>query len=84
MAKFCPYCGSQTKVSDKFCIVCGKPLLTGIPKGENKSQIKDTPEEKEPEIFETEVKEDEPVKEELSLINNDTDKKKSKKKKGNK
>ena len=82
MAKFCPYCGSQTKVSDKFCIVCGKPLLTGIPKGENKSQIKDTPEEKEPEIFETEVKEDEPIKEELSLINNDTDKKKSKKKKG--
>ena len=79
MAKFCPYCGSQTKTSDKFCIVCGKPLLADIPKKENKSQIKDTPEEKEPEIFETEVKEVEPVKEEVSLINNDIDKKKSKK-----
>jgi hypothetical protein len=81
MAKFCPYCGSQTKISDKFCIVCGKPLLTDIPKKEKKSQAKDIPIEKEPEKLETETKEDAPNKEELSLLNNDSSKKKSKKQK---
>jgi hypothetical protein len=32
MPKFCPYCGSPTKENDKFCILCGKPLLTDVPK----------------------------------------------------
>ncbi|MBY8985834.1 MAG: hypothetical protein KGD65_12240 [Candidatus Lokiarchaeota archaeon] len=77
--KFCPYCGSSTKTSDKFCIICGKPLLTGIPKGETKSQIKDIPEEKEPDKSEMEIKEEIPEKAEVSLINNDSEKRKSKK-----
>ncbi|MHA2039003.1 MAG: zinc ribbon domain-containing protein [Promethearchaeota archaeon] len=81
MAKFCPYCGSATKTTDKFCIVCGKPLLTDISKSDSKPKVKDTIEEKEPEISETEQKEEEPKKEQLSLINDDKGKKKSKKSK---
>ncbi|MFX0105911.1 MAG: zinc-ribbon domain-containing protein, partial [Candidatus Hodarchaeota archaeon] len=26
MAKFCPYCGNPVKETDKFCIICGKPM----------------------------------------------------------
>ena len=79
--KYCPYCGKPTKKSDKFCIICGKPLLTDIPKSDTKSQIKVIPEEKEPDNFEAEVKEQELEKEEVSLKNNESDKKKSKKRK---
>ncbi|MHA2280602.1 MAG: zinc-ribbon domain-containing protein [Promethearchaeota archaeon] len=79
--KFCPYCGNPTKTSDKFCIICGKPLLADIPKSEAKPQIKDISEEKEPEKFEVETKEDEAKKEERSLVNNDRDKKIFRKKK---
>ena len=79
--KYCVYCGSSIKETDKFCIICGKPLLTDIPKSESKSQTKDITEVKEPNKFETEIKEDEPTKEEISLTNNKKDKKKSKKKK---
>jgi len=77
--KYCPYCGKPTKKSDKFCIICGKPLLTDIPKSDTKSQIKAIPEEKEPDNFEAEVKEQELEKEDASLKNNESDKKKSKK-----
>ena len=79
--KYCPYCGKPTKKSDKFCIICGKPLLTDIPKSDTKSQIKVIPEEKEPDNFKAEVKEQELEKEEVSLKNNESDKKKSKKRK---
>ena len=81
MVKYCPYCGSQCKPNDKFCIICGKPLLADIPKKETKSQIKDALEKKELEKNGTEFKEDEPIHEEISLINNDSVKKKSKKRK---
>ncbi len=30
MPKFCPYCGNTVKESDKFCIMCGKPLLSSL------------------------------------------------------
>jgi len=79
--KFCPFCGSSVKVSDKFCIICGKPLLADIPKGESKPKSKDIREEKEPIKFETEIEEDETKKEKISLVNDKKDKKKSKKKK---
>ena len=82
MPKFCPYCGKPVKNTDKFCIVCGKPLLTDISKGEAKSQIKDIPEEKEPDKIETEIEDEEPKREKVSLTNNDEDNKKSKKHKG--
>ena len=36
MPKFCPYCGSPTKENDKFCILCGKPMLTDVPKASKK------------------------------------------------
>ena len=49
MAKFCPYCGNPVKESDKFCIVCGRPLLSKSskndkkpPKEEPKQQEEDT------------------------------------------
>ncbi|MHA1985019.1 MAG: zinc ribbon domain-containing protein [Promethearchaeota archaeon] len=82
--KYCPYCGKPTKKTDKFCIICGKPLLVDIPKNETKSQIKDITEEKEMGNFEVEGKELEPDQEEISLINNETSKKKSKKHKESK
>ena len=63
--KYCVYCGSSIKETDKFCIICGKPLLTDIPKSESKPQTKDIREEKEPKKFETEIKEDGPKKEEV-------------------
>ena len=37
MAKYCPYCGSNAKEKDRFCIVCGKPLLADLPE-EKKSE----------------------------------------------
>ncbi len=79
MAKFCVYCGSSIKETDKFCIVCGKPLLTDIPKHETQSQIKDIPIEKESDDILTERKDEEPERKGLSLLNNEKDKKKSKK-----
>ncbi|MFX1378104.1 MAG: zinc-ribbon domain-containing protein [Promethearchaeota archaeon] len=36
MSKFCPYCGNPVKENDKYCIICGKPLLTDISKREVK------------------------------------------------
>lgn len=48
MPKFCPYCGNPVKETDKFCIICGKPLITDIPKAV-----------KQPEIKESKIKEEE-------------------------
>ncbi len=36
MAKFCPYCGNPVRQSDKYCIICGKPLIVDLPKKEKK------------------------------------------------
>ncbi|MFX1428401.1 MAG: zinc-ribbon domain-containing protein [Promethearchaeota archaeon] len=55
--KFCPYCGSSVKESDKFCIICGKPLLTDIPKRDKDSKVKET-QKVEKEIFEEIPQED--------------------------
>ena len=49
MAKFCPYCGNPVKETDKFCIICGKPMLTDIPKAEKKLDRKE-PMKKEEEM----------------------------------
>ncbi|TXT58355.1 MAG: hypothetical protein BAJALOKI2v1_390029 [Promethearchaeota archaeon] len=40
MPKFCPYCGTAVKESDKFCIACGKPLLSNLKK-EGKQKAKE-------------------------------------------
>ena len=84
--KFCPYCGNSVKGSDKFCIICGKPLLADIPKREKKPEIKDTKKKEEKEEAETKPKEEAPIAEEedketLELEENDKSKKKSKKSK---
>ncbi|UCC20424.1 MAG: zinc ribbon domain-containing protein [Promethearchaeota archaeon] len=42
MAKFCPYCGNPVKQTDKYCIICGKPMLTDISKTEKKSDRKES------------------------------------------
>lgn len=76
--KYCVYCGSAVKETDKFCIICGKPLLTDIPKHENKPQIKDTPEQKKKKEEEQE-KEQEQEKMESDLVIKEDDTKKSKK-----
>lgn len=57
MPKFCVYCGSEVKDSDKFCIFCGKPRLSNVAKDDKKPKKEKKPEkEKEPE--------EEPMKEE--------------------
>ena len=47
MEKHCPYCGSKVKSSDRFCIVCGKPLLSNLPekKTKNKKELEEEIEE---------------------------------------
>ena len=73
MAKYCVYCGNQVKDSDKFCIHCGKPRLSSLPKTEKKPEaiIIEKPTEVKPEIKEAkkeEMKEEkiepEPIEEE--------------------
>lgn len=68
MPKYCPYCGNPVKESDKFCIVCGKPLLADIPKRKKEPIIKESvkKEEEKAEIKVEEVKpeieeEEEPI-----------------------
>jgi len=46
MTNQCPYCGKPVKKSDRFCIACGKPLISESPKEEKKLDVKKT-EEKE-------------------------------------
>jgi hypothetical protein len=29
--QFCPYCGNPIRPGDKYCIICGKPLLSDLP-----------------------------------------------------
>ena len=62
MAKFCVYCGSEVKESDKFCIFCGKPRLSNVAKDNKTPKKEKKPEkEKEPEI---EPEKEEPIEEE--------------------
>lgn len=56
MPKYCPYCGAQIKESDRFCIVCGKPMLSNI-KG-SKDSKEEEPEDKEEEPDLEEEKDD--------------------------
>lgn len=43
----CPHCGRATRSKDRFCIFCGKPLLSGLDK--EKTEVKvDIEAEKEP------------------------------------
>ena len=84
MAKFCPYCGLPTKTSDKFCIKCGKPLLTDIPKGERKIEIQTTKKEEEIQAIEESAEEQgggELKEEPLELNTKEINNKKSKKQK---
>jgi hypothetical protein len=37
---FCPYCGNPIKPKDKYCIICGKPLLSDLPKKEKEDAEK--------------------------------------------
>ncbi|MHA2391351.1 MAG: zinc ribbon domain-containing protein [Promethearchaeota archaeon] len=68
MPKFCPYCGSPTKSSDKFCIICGKPLIADIPKREKKTETKDTTKVDKAEVFEEKPREEVLTKEEKAEI----------------
>ena len=74
MAKFCPYCGNPVKETDKFCIICGKPMLSDIPKAEKKI------ERKEPIKKEEEIRVEEKVEEKEEILEmEEKSKKKSKK-----
>jgi hypothetical protein len=57
--KFCPYCGNPVKETDKFCIICGKPLLTNIAKPKQSVEIKENKKDKEIIIEKVEKKETE-------------------------
>ncbi len=83
--KFCPFCGNATKVSDKFCIICGKPLLTDLPKSEKKKDIRDSSKVEEKQInekedYEEELEQDEQKEEIIDLTKTNKENKKSKKK----
>ena len=46
----CPYSGSSVRASDKFCIVCGKPMLSDLAKSDDspeKNESKKSKKEKE-------------------------------------
>jgi hypothetical protein len=46
MPKYCPYCGATVKDKDRFCVVCGKPMLTNLPKSDkSKKEDPETNEE---------------------------------------
>ncbi|MCK4379531.1 MAG: hypothetical protein KAW51_00205, partial [Candidatus Lokiarchaeota archaeon] len=74
-------CGNPTKNTDKFCIICGKPMLTDIPKPQRKPEIKETKKEKEKEIFEMKPEEKELVEEPLDIETKEEAKIKTKKSK---
>ncbi|MGV9171733.1 MAG: zinc ribbon domain-containing protein [Promethearchaeia archaeon] len=52
MAQHCPYCGEKVKDDDKFCIACGKPLISNISseKEGKKEEEKRRKEKKEEEV----------------------------------
>jgi hypothetical protein len=81
MSKFCPYCGNPVKKTDKYCIICGKPLLTDIPKSTKQPEIEKSPREeyrkKVEENLEKKEIEKEEKKQEIAI---EKEKKKSKKK----
>jgi len=77
--KYCVYCGSSTKETDKFCIVCGKPLLTDIPKPEKKTEVKDVKVSNQD--AKKEVEDENTEKNEIILDDDEKDKKKKKSKK---
>jgi hypothetical protein len=81
MSKFCPYCGNPVKKTDKYCIICGKPLLTDIPKSTKQPEIEKSPREEyrkkvEENLEKKEIEKDE-KKQEIAI---EKEKKKSKKK----
>ncbi|MFW9826915.1 MAG: zinc ribbon domain-containing protein [Candidatus Thorarchaeota archaeon] len=81
MSKFCPYCGNPVKKTDKYCIICGKPLLVDIPKTGKQNEIKETSKKEDIKIYEEEsdqieIEREEPPQESIF----EREKKKSKKK----
>ena len=46
MAKQCPYCGKPIRKNDRFCIGCGKPLISDLPKEEKEPELKKSEEKK--------------------------------------
>ncbi|MHA1294074.1 MAG: zinc-ribbon domain-containing protein [Promethearchaeota archaeon] len=38
MTNYCPYCGNTVKDRDRYCIACGKPLVTNISKSNDISK----------------------------------------------
>jgi len=70
MPKYCPYCGAQIKDNDRFCVVCGKPMLSNL-------KSSDLPEE---DVLEE--SEEEPDSEEEEEVEKKKKSKKEEKKKG--
>ncbi|TXT67284.1 MAG: hypothetical protein BAJALOKI1v1_130019 [Promethearchaeota archaeon] len=63
---FCPYCGNAIRPKDKYCIICGKPLLSDLPGKANKEaeskvqdDIKEAKEKTKPFTLKKEKKEEE-------------------------
>jgi len=83
MSKYCPYCGNPVKESDKFCIICGKPLLTDIPKREKKPEVQEPAKKEKIKKVEEESKvmEEEEPEEKRTIINMEIEKNETKKSK---
>ncbi len=83
MPKFCVYCGNLVKESDKYCIICGKPLITNITKPEKKPEIEQLIRKEEVKKVDKEVEkvksEEEPGKETFEDEEEEKDLKKFKK-----
>lgn len=60
MTRHCPYCGEPVRNDDKFCITCGKPLISSISSNnkENKKENKKERKKKEKEKEEKEKQEE--------------------------
>lgn len=54
MSKFCPYCGNPVKKTDKYCIICGKPLLADIPKTVKLTEDKEPSKKEDTKIYKEE------------------------------
>jgi len=79
---YCPYCGAPTKETDKYCIICGKPLLTDVSKKQKEESEKKKEVVEEPKKNEKEEISSEDEVEEISEVEDlETDKKKKKSKK---
>ncbi|MEJ2250676.1 MAG: zinc ribbon domain-containing protein [Candidatus Lokiarchaeota archaeon] len=78
---YCPYCGAPTKDSDKYCIICGKPLLTDVSKKRREEKLKEKKEIISPKEESKKKEEESSIQEEEQVESDLKEKEEEKKKK---